>query len=262
MPTWKLIVEYDGTDFCGWQRQINGPSVQEAVELALTKLHDGEVIKTMVAGRTDAGVHARGQVVSFTTQKELSPNSYERGVNTYLPFSIAIRGVERVPDTFDARRWSRGKRYEYTIVRSRFRSPLKDRFAWQVYQPLDVAAMREAAALLVGRHDFGSFRAANCAAKTTIREMRSIDFREEGEDLIISFDATAFLKQMVRNLVGTLVEVGRGRRPSSSILTLLKTADRTAAGPTAPPQGLCLHEVFYDLAAGPPLRELQTDVDE
>jgi tRNA pseudouridine38-40 synthase len=262
LPTWKLIVEYDGTDFCGWQRQPNGPSVQEALEGALSKLHSGEVIRTMVAGRTDAGVHARGQVVSFSTPRELVANAYERGVNTFLPNTVAVRGVERVPDEFDARRWSRGKRYEYRLFRSRFRSPLKDRFAWQVYQSLSLGPMQDAARRLLGRHDFGSFRASNCGAKTTIREMRTVTLHEEGEDLVLSFEATAFLKQMVRNLVGTLVQVGKGRRPPESIDALLATPDRTLAGPTAPPQGLCLREVFYDLAAGPPLRELQTDADE
>jgi tRNA pseudouridine38-40 synthase len=261
VPTWKLIVEYDGTDFCGWQRQPNGPTVQETLEKALEQLHSGDPIRATAAGRTDAGVHARGQAVSVTTPRVLVQNSYERGVNTFLPPTIAVRHVAPVPDGFDARRWARGKRYAYRILRSRFRSPLRDRFTWQVHSPLNLQAMREAATVLVGRHDFSSFRASNCEAQTTIREMRRVQLHEEGEELVLTFEATAFLKNMVRSLTGTLVEVGMGRRPPDSMAALLRASDRTAAGPTAPPQGLSLEEVFYD-PAGPPQREVLTDADD
>lgn len=262
MPIWKLTIEYDGTDFCGWQRQPNGPTVQQAVEEALSRLHSGEIIAATAAGRTDAGVHARGQVVSCMTSRELNISSYERGLNTYLPSSVAVRRVEPAPEGFDARRWARGKRYAYRLLRSRFRSPLRDRFTWLAYQKLDVAAMREAAQLLIGRHDFAAFRAANCEARTTVREMRRVEITEEGEELVLTFEATAFLKQMVRSLTGTLWEVGIGRRDPASIGRLLKSPNRQEAGPTAPPQGLCLEEVFYDFAAGPPRRRETSDADE
>lgn len=262
MPTWKLTVEYEGTDFCGWQRQPNGPTIQEALEAALSQLHSGDAIRATAAGRTDAGVHASGQVASFTTARSLIANAYERGVNTYLPRAIAVRRVEQVPDAFDARRWARGKRYEYRMLRSRFRSPLRERYTWMVHQPLDLEAMRAAAGMLVGRHDFGSFRASNCEAKTTVRELRRAEIVESGEELILIFEATAFLKQMVRSLAGTLWEIGVGKRAPASIERLLRVSDRTAAGPTAPAQGLCLTEVFYDLEAGPPGRDSPTDADE
>ncbi len=262
MPTWKLTIEYDGTDFCGWQRQPNGPTVQAALEDALSRLHAGETVAATAAGRTDAGVHARGQVVSCKTSRVMPANAYERGVNTYLPSSVAVRRVEHAPEGFDARRWARGKRYVYRILRSRFRSPLRDRYTWQVHQKLNVEAMREAAQLLLGNHDFASFRAANCEAPTTVREMTRVEIVEEGEELVLTYEATAFLKQMVRSLTGTLWEVGTGKRDPASIGQLLRVPDRGQAGPTAPPQGLCLEEVFYDLEAGPPRRRKTTDADE
>ncbi len=262
MPTWKLIVEYDGTDYSGWQIQPNGPTIQEALETALSKLHSGDRIRATAAGRTDAGVHALRQTVSFETERVLPANSYERGLNTFLPNAIAVRGAEPAPDGFDARRWARGKRYEYRILRSRFRSPLRDRFTWQVHQRLDVDAIREAARRLEGRQDFGSFRASNCQAKTTVREMRAVGVREDGEELVLSFEATAFLKSMVRSLTGTLVEVGMGKRAAVSLEDLLANPDRASAGPTAPPAGLCLVDVFYDLTAGPPKKDVATDADD
>jgi tRNA pseudouridine38-40 synthase len=236
--------------------------VQQALEDALSRLHSGDSIAATAAGRTDAGVHARGQVVSFRTTRELNRNAYERGLNTYLPFSVAVRGVEPAPEGFDARRWARGKRYAYRMLRSRFRSPLRDRFTWLVHRKLHVAAMQEAAQLLIGRHDFAAFRAANCEARTTVREMRRVEIVEDGEELVLTFEATAFLKQMVRSLTGTLWEVGAGKRAPASIAGLLTNANRSEAGPTAPAQGLCLEEVFYDLAAGPPRRQGTSDADE
>jgi tRNA pseudouridine38-40 synthase len=262
VPTWKLTVEYDGLEFCGWQIQPNGPTVQAALEEALQKLHSGDFIRATAAGRTDAGVHARGQVVSFSTARELVPNAYERGLNTLLPRSCAVRGVEHVSDDFDARRWSHGKRYVYRVLRSRFRSPLRERYTWMVHQKLDVEAIRQAASLLTGKLDFASFQGANCDAKTTIRHVKRLEVLEEEEELVFRVEGTAFLKHMVRNVVGTLVEVGIGSRSAESMRKLISARDRTQAGRTAPPQGLCLDEVFYDLAAGPPTREAVTDADD
>lgn len=253
MPTWKLTLEYDGTPFVGWQRQPNGMSVQQVVEDALARLHSGERVRATSSGRTDAGVHARGQVVSIHPERVLPQVAYERGLNTYLPPAVAVRHVEPAPEGFDARRWARGKRYVYRVLCSRFRSPLRRDRVWQVYRPLDEAAVREAASRLLGVHDFSSFRAADCEAKNAVRELRRLDVVSDGDELVFRLEATAFLKHMVRNLVGTLVEVGLGDRDPASMTALLQARDRRLAGRTAPPGGLCLDEVFYDLAAGSPL---------
>ncbi len=253
MATWKLTLEYDGGAFCGWQLQPNGVSVQGVLEEALRSLHSGDVVKAQASGRTDAGVHARGQVVSFRTERELVQTSYERGLNTLLPRGIAVRHVERAPDGFDARRWARGKRYVYRILQSRFRSPLREGRVWQVHRTLDVQAMRDAARCLLGTHDFSAFRASDCDARSAVRELSRVDVENIGDEVVITVEGTAFLKHMVRNIVGTLVDVGHGKRASNELDALLASRDRTQAGRTAPAEGLCLEEVFYDLAAGSPL---------
>ncbi len=253
MPTWKLTLEYDGRGFVGWQRQPNGTSVQEVVEGALASLHAGEPIPVTAAGRTDAGVHARGQVVSFSTSKALPVSAYQLGLNGRLPRTIAVRDAQLAPDGFDARRWARGKRYVYRVLQSRFRSPLREGRVWLLHRPLEVAAMREAAGHLVGAHDFSAFRAADCEAKNPVREVRRLEVEARGDEVVFTVEATAFLKHMVRNLVGTLVEVGQHKRAPEAMPGLLASCDRAQAGRTAPAEGLCLDEVFYDLAAGSPL---------
>lgn len=255
MTTWKLTLEYDGTAFCGWQLQPNGLSVQKVLEDALQSLHGGAHVRPTASGRTDAGVHARGQVVSFVAPRPLATAAYARGLNSLLPPSISVVHVEEAPTGFDARRWARGKRYIYRVLNARHRSPLREGRTWLVHRPLDAEAMQRAAALFLGKHDFSSFRASDCEAKTTVREMRRCDVTVLGDELVFTLEATAFLKHMVRNIVGTLVEIGSGKRAADSISALLVARDRTQSGRTAPPQGLCLDEVFYDLAAGPPSRD-------
>lgn len=252
VPSWKLTLEYDGRAFCGWQRQAQGASVQQAIEEGLERLHKGEALRVTAAGRTDAGVHARGQVVSFTTRMDLPAKAYERGLNTMLPRSVAVVCAERVPEAFDARRWAHGKRYVYRVLNDRVPHPLRSAQTWLVPRPLDVNAMREAAQAFVGVHDFSAFRAADCQAKTTVRRIRRVDVEQRGDEFWLTFEATAFLRHMVRNLVGTLVEVGEGKRRASDTEALLVGRDRRKAGCTAPPEGLCLDEVFYDLEVGPP----------
>ena len=244
--TLKLTLEYDGTAFVGWQVQPNGPSVQAAVEAAIARLC-GEPVRITGAGRTDAGVHARGQVASLRPPRELPLKAWTAGLNGLLPAEVACVHAEVAPDGFDARRWARGKRYVYSIVESTVRSPLRRLRAWEIRQPLDVEAMRSAAAHLLGRHDFSALRSADCPARTTVREVRRVDLMQPAgsADIAIVVEATAFLKHMVRNLVGTLVEAGHGRRTPESIVALLESRDRTRAGPTAPAQGLMLDEVFY-----------------
>jgi tRNA pseudouridine38-40 synthase len=242
----KLVLEYEGTRYVGWQVQPNGPSVQAEVEAALATLHKSPRRST-AAGRTDAGVHALGQVASFPEERPLPLSAYVKGMNAVLPPDVAVRAAELRPDAFDARRDARGKRYRYRIQNPETRAPLTRLVAWQVFRPLDVEAMRRAAALLVGRHDFSAFRAADCEAAHAVRELRRLEVLGDSRgEIAVVAEGTAFLKHMVRNLVGTLVEVGLGARPAASVAELLATRDRTLAGATAPPHGLCLEEVFYD----------------
>lgn len=240
----KLTLEYDGGRFVGWQTQSNGRSVQETLEAAIGRLC-GEPVRVTGAGRTDAGVHARGQVASLSTSRDLPLRAWSAGLNALLPEDVACVRAEGAPEGFDARRWARGKRYMYSILQTPVRSPLRRGRAWEIRRPLDLAAMRAAAPAFLGKHDFSALRAADCPARTTVREMRRLEILSEGPGVTVVVEATAFLKHMVRNIVGTLVEVGHGRRAADSLPGLLAGRDRTRAGPTAPAHGLCLDEVFY-----------------
>ena len=245
LPPISLLLEYDGTDFVGWQVQPNGRSVQEEVERALGVVC-ATPIRVIAAGRTDSGVHALGQVASFIPPVERPMVAFEKGLNGLLPRDVAVREARIRTPGFDARRSARGKLYRYRIANLPARSPLTSRQSWQVFPPLDVEAMRRAATHLIGTHDFAAFRAANCEAQTTVRTMRRLEVRgESGGEIAIEVEASAFLKHMVRNLVGTLVEVGFGLRTPENVAEVLAQKDRTLAGRTAPPQGLCLVEVYY-----------------
>jgi tRNA pseudouridine38-40 synthase len=239
----KLVLEYDGTEFVGWQVQPNGRSVQAVVEGALAELL-GEPVKVAAAGRTDSGVHALGQVVGFSTSRALPVKAYAVGLNGHLPADVAVVAAEEVPEAFDPRRWSLGKRYRYSINNRRGRSPLRRRTHWEVFAPLDVEAMRAGARALVGRHDFSAFRASDCQARHPVREVRAVTIAgEAGGALEVEVEGTAFLKHMVRNIVGTLVEVGKGKQSVEWVAEVLASRDRTRAGQTAPAHGLCLVEV-------------------
>jgi len=238
----KLTLEYDGSEFVGWQVQPNGRSVQAVLEEAIARLC-GEPVRVTGAGRTDSGVHARGQVVSLEA-RALPMKAWTAGLNALLPADVACVRAEDAPPGFDARRWARGKRYIYSILQTSVRSPLQPR-VWEIRRPFDVGAMRGAAPALLGTHDFSALRAADCPARTTVREIRRMEITQEGARIDLIVEATAFLKHMVRNIVGTLVEVGHGRRPADSLAALLAGRDRTRAGPTAPAHGLVLDEVFY-----------------
>jgi tRNA pseudouridine38-40 synthase len=239
------VLEYDGTCYVGWQLQPNGPSVQAEVERALEALHKAPR-RVTAAGRTDAGVHALGQVVSFAEPEPLPVKAYVQGMNAILPPDVAVRAASLEPDGFDARRSASGKRYRYRIENGFTRAPLSRLVAWQFFRPLDVAAMAAATVHLLGRHDFACFQAADCASQHAVRTIRRCEVSGEGGGRIdLVLEATAFVKNMVRNITGTLVDVGVGKRTPDSIGPLLLTGDRSLAGPTAPPQGLCLEEVFY-----------------
>jgi tRNA pseudouridine38-40 synthase len=261
----KLTLEYDGAPFVGWQVQPNGPSVQAAVQDAAESLC-GAPVRITGAGRTDAGVHARGQVASLDPPRELPLSAWTAGLNAHLPPEIACLRAEEAPPGFDARRWARGKRYVYTVLRSPMRSPLWRGRAWEVRRPLDVMAMREALPYLTGRLDFAALRAADCPARTTVREVRELSLRVQalpaGELIELRIEATAFLKHMVRNIVGTLVEVGHGKRAPASLVELLASRDRTRAGPTAPAHGLVLEEVFYLPGNADPHADIDDEGDE
>jgi len=252
----KLTLEYDGTDFVGWQLQPNGRSVQEELEKGLARLC-GEPVRVTGAGRTDAGVHARGQVASLRAPRELPLKAWTAGLNALLPDDMACVRAEAAPEGFDARRWARGKRYAYAMLVTAVRSPLERGRAWEIRRPLDVEAMRRAAPALLGVQDFSALRAADCPARTTVREIRKLEIRQSGPRVDLVVEATAFLKHMVRNIVGTLVEVGHGRREAGSLMALLEGRDRTLAGPTAPPHGLVLDEVFYLPGNADPKQDLE-----
>lgn len=251
MPRIKLVLEYDGTHYVGWQIQENGPSVQGRLQRALAEL-TGHPTPVVAAGRTDSGVHATGQVAHFDTERALPMKAYWLGLNGILPDDIAVVSAEEVPATFDARRWARGKRYVYRYSNRRARSPLRRFTHWEIFQPLDVAAMKQAARALEGKHDFSAFRASDCQANTAVRELKLVELTgTAGDEIVLTVVGTAFLKHMVRNLAGSLCDIGRGKHPAGWLREVLEGKDRTRAGPTAPPQGLSLAEVFY----GPGPRE-------
>ena len=244
MRTILLILEYDGTSFAGWQLQPNGRSVQGEVEAALERLL-GEPVRVQSAGRTDAGVHARAMPVHFRTIRALPLSAFRDGLNCLLPDDVAVREAREMPADFHARFQAAGKWYRYTIDRRSVRSPLAGRSSWLVRGALDLEAMRRAAALLVGEHDFGAFRASGCAARETVRLLESVELIEDGDFLHIDVRGNGFLRNMVRLLTGTLVEIGRGKRPVADIPRLLAREPGIRAGVNAPPQGLCLMEVSY-----------------
>lgn len=240
----KLIIEYDGTNFVGWQVQPNGVSVQERVELALEQLL-GDHVRVHSSGRTDAGVHARGMVCHLETERELPLSAWREGLNRFLPESIAIRSAEQVGDDFHARFSAKGKFYRYTILLDEIRSPLLERTSWQIRPNLDLEKMQRAAELFVGEHNFCAFRTSGCAAKSTKRQVYSVELLKEGTLLQIDVRGSGFLKNMVRMMVGTLVEIGRGKRPVEDVSELLSGQGQVGPALTAPAHGLCLMEVWY-----------------
>lgn len=248
MRTIKLIVEYDGSDLSGWQRQKNGPTVQQHLEEALSRL-TRQPMTIVGASRTDAGVHALGQVAHFQTESTIPARGFRRGVNNHLPPAIAVVGCHDVAPDFHARFDSRGKHYRYTLLIRAERSPLWTRRAWHCPRSLDLDAMKRAAEHCIGERDFSAFRAAGCTANTTTREITSIDFTQPADvhhDLLhIDVRGNAFLRNMVRILAGTLYDVGEGRIAADALPEILASRDRTRAGQTAPAHGLTLVEVFY-----------------
>ncbi len=240
----KLTIEYDGTNYLGWQMQPNGPTIQSVLEQAVSTFLSVPT-RVTASGRTDAGVHALGQVVNFFCDQEPDLHRLRRGLNALTPDDVSIKDVKIMADSFDARRNGRSRTYEYRILNRPSPSPFYLNYAWHLHDSLDVQRMRNAIRCLEGEHDFSSFRASGCDAPHPTRTVYRISLDQVGELLVFTIEATAFLRHMARNIVGTLVEVGRGLRAAQSFAELLEARDRTKAGPTAPPHGLFLMEVKY-----------------
>lgn len=242
---YKLTVEYDGTPFVGWQRQENGPSVQQALEEAVTAF-SGEQATVMGAGRTDAGVHALGQVADLTLSKAHPPETVMNALNFHLkPAPVAVLSAETASDDFEARFSAREREYLYRILNRRALPALDRNRVWFVPKPLDAKAMHSAAQRLVGGHDFTSFRAAQCQAKSAEKTLDSLQVSRDGEEIRIEARARSFLHHQVRNIVGTLALVGEGKWSAEDVSAALAARDRSAAGPTAPACGLYLVAVRY-----------------
>ena len=245
MTRYKLTVEYDGSDFVGWQRQDNGPSVQAALEAAVAGFC-GAPVPVHAAGRTDSGVHALGQVVHIDIAKETAADTVRDALNQHLkPAPVAVLSAEAVDDDFHARFSATGRRYLYRIVNRRAPLALERGRAWFVPAPLDTEAMHAAAQVLVGQHDFTSFRAAECQAKSPVKTLDRLTVERDGEEIRVHAAARSFLHHQVRNMVGTLRLVGTGKWTADDVAAALERRDRAAAGPTAPADGLYLVEVTY-----------------
>ncbi|GIW84563.1 MAG: tRNA pseudouridine synthase A [Gemmataceae bacterium] len=241
-----ITLRYDGTDFCGWQRQPGQRSVQETVERAIAAITQEPALRLNASGRTDAGVHALGQVANFFSQTRLNCDTLLRGINSQLPPDVAATCLVEVPQSFDANKDARSKRYRYVVQTGDQPDPLLRRYAWYVRGKLDVAAMQEAARALLGRHDFSAFATSGSERLSTRRTVLAVDLYPVAHCLLIEVEADGFLYNMVRTIVGSLIEVGRGKWPISRLQEVLFCRDRRSAGPTAPPQGLFLLEVRYE----------------
>ena len=240
----KLTIQYDGTDYVGWQRQAAGTSIQGLIEDAVQPI-EGAPVTVIGAGRTDAGVHALAQVASVSLTAAIDDGALQRALNAVLPASVRVVKVERMPPGFHARFSARAKTYEYRIVNAPFVSPFEHRYVWHLPHPLNVAAMRDAARAFVGTHDFAAFQGTGTDVKTTERTITAVEVDFDEPHLSIEVCADGFLRHMVRTMVGTLVEVGTGRAAPESVAEVLASRDRARAGPTAPARGLFLVSVDY-----------------
>jgi len=240
----KITLEYDGTDYYGWQRQKNALSIQGLVEKVLKKVLR-EKINLIGAGRTDSGVHAKGQVANFRTRSELSLERIQKALNANLPKDICIKRIKEAKKTFNARFDTVGKLYRYEIYSGGEKMPLSRRYSLQIPYKLDVKAMRKAITKLLGKHDFSSFRSSNSNTKTSVRTIKKVSVRKNARRIIIDIEADGFLYNMVRVIVGTLVEIGRGKLSPLSMRKILSARNRSLAGPTVPARGLMLIKVRY-----------------
>jgi tRNA pseudouridine38-40 synthase len=240
----RCTLEYDGSNYSGWQLQVGQDTIQGRLEIALEQIFK-EKVRVRGAGRTDTGVHARGQAAAFKLPRLFDPNDLKRALNALLPADIAIVDVTETADTFDPRRCARSRVYEYRVLNQPARSAFEFQYAWLVRDPLDLGAMEAAALLFIGEHDFAAFRTLGSEEKTTVRRVFSSAWRRERNFFVYRVEATAFLRHMVRTMVAAMVDAGRGRISSMEIAELLERCDRASAPAPAPACGLFLMEVRY-----------------
>jgi tRNA pseudouridine38-40 synthase len=242
----KLIIEYDGTAYCGWQRQANAVAIQQVMEDALSRIVNGKAV-LIASGRTDTGVHALRQVANFRTDSKIALPGLQMGLNSLLPPDIVVKEIDEVPLEFHSQKDARSKIYHYRIFNSPVRTALRRKSSWFVHRPLDLEAMKRAAHCLEGSHDFNSFCAAKCDVEDRVRTVIGASFEREDEHMILfRIEADGFLRHMVRNIVGTLVDIGKGKIPEEALPGILLARDRRRAGQAAPAWGLCLMEVKYE----------------
>jgi tRNA pseudouridine38-40 synthase len=245
MRTLCLTMQYAGTAYAGWQRQRGARTVQGEVEAALARLTGEEGLAIHGAGRTDAGVHAREQAAHFVTASALPADRIRAALNHFLPWDIRVMDVREMPPGFHARRSALSKEYRYRIWRGETMPPFLHPYALLMRRPLDLAAVREGAGLLVGTHDFAALRSTGSSAETSVRTITSSEWLEDGAELVYAVEADGFLYRMVRCIVGTLLEVGRGRRSPGAVAAMLAAPDRSLAGPVVPARGLHLWRIVY-----------------
>jgi tRNA pseudouridine38-40 synthase len=246
VAVWALLLEYDGAPFVGWQSQGRGLAVQDVLEEAASRLAGGARVPSIVAGRTDAGVHAEAQVAQIALPDGIGADTLRDALNYHMkPHPVAVLRAAVAPDGWNARFSARQRRYRFRILDRRARPALLAGRVWHVPRRLDAEAMHAAARALLGRHDFTSFRAAACQANSPLRTLDRLDVQRDGDVVTIVAEARSFLHHQVRNMVGTLRLVGDGRWPPAAVAAALAARDRAAAGPTAPPEGLCLTGVAY-----------------
>lgn len=254
-----LGVEYDGSAYCGWQTQPNAPNIQDTLQAALSGIA-GEPIAVVAAGRTDTGVHATEQVVHFDTRVERPLSAWVRGVNALLPPDVAVLWAHPVTEEFHARFSAQARSYRYLLINRPSRSAVCHGRAGWFHAPLDVNWMEQAARHLLGRHDFSAFRAAECQAKSPVRQLLRLEIRKRGDLVVFDLDADAFLHHMVRNIVGCLIYVGKGRHPPQWLAEVLEGRDRKLAAPTFAPDGLYLRRITYDQKWALPQLPEQRDI--
>ncbi len=259
MPRYRILIEYDGTPYSGWQRQANAPSVQQTIEEAIFRF-SGEDVPTRGAGRTDTGVHALGQVAHFDLAGHWRGERIRDAMNAQLrPAPIAILEAAEVADSFDARRSATARHYLYRVLDRRAPAAIDISRVWDVRKRLDIDAMQEAANTLLGKHDFTTFRSADCQAKSPLKTLDRLDITRSGDEVLFSVSARSFLHNQVRSMVGTLKKVGERKWPVSAVAEVLEARDRKACGPVAPPGGLYLMRVDYGSRAEQAIDEADED---
>ena len=240
----RLVIEYDGTNYAGWQIQKNAKSIQGTLEAALKRVTDKKT-RLISCGRTDSGVHAKDHVANFKTNSKILLVNLQRGLNSVLPKDIVIKEAKEVPLDFNSRYDAKSKVYRYTILNRSYPQALYRDHLYYIPYKLDLSVMKREAKCLVGRHDFKSFQAADKKERSSVRTIKNLKIRRKGDFIEIEIEADGFLYNMVRNIVGTLVDIGRGRFKAGSMKKILKAKNRVLAGPTVPARGLCLVEVKY-----------------